>query len=190
MVTSVNRQVTEDEAKEAIRTLIAYIGEDPEREALKSTPQRVIEGYKELFWGYEINPTQLVFSLLEDSVSNDIIMLKDIEFVSYCEHHVLPFIGNVHIAYAPNEKVIGIGKLAQVVDAYAHRLQIQERLTMEIAKTLYNTLQAKAVGVVVEACHHCLSERGSHKKGAQLITTKMLGDPLVIADLKQLLLRG
>lgn len=167
---------TQQQAEEAVRTLIRWAGDNPDREGLVDTPARVIRSYSELFSGYTINPESLLERTFEETDSYDeMIILKDILFESHCEHHMLPIIGRAHVAYIPNKRVIGISKLARIVDAFAKRLQIQEKMTAQIAQTIYNVLHPQGVGVVIEATHHCMSTRGIHKAGVTMQTSHVLG---------------
>lgn len=165
-----------EEVEEAVRTLIRWAGEDPLREGLLDTPSRVARSYKDFFDGYGADPHALLsrtFSEVEGF--QDIVALRDIGFESHCEHHMVPIVGKVHIAYLPARRVVGISKLARVVDAYAHRLQIQERLTAQIGDAVAQVLQPRGVAVLIESSHHCMTTRGVHKDGAKMVTTHMLG---------------
>ncbi len=165
-----------EQAIEAVRTLISWAGDDPMREGLLDTPKRVIKSYEEHFGGYSQNPNEIlarVFSEIENY--DEMIVLSDIEFESHCEHHMLPIIGKAHIGYLPTNKVVGISKLARVVDAFAKRLQIQEKFTAQIANAIQEVLEPKGVGVIVEATHHCMSTRGVHKSGSTMKTSHMTG---------------
>jgi len=167
---------TQDEAEEAVRTLLKYAGDDPEREGLIDTPDRVIRAYSEWFAGYKQDPKEILertFSEIEGY--DNIIILKDIRFESHCEHHMVPIIGKVHIGYLPNDRVVGISKLARVVDAFAKRFQIQEVMTAQIANTINDVLSPRGVAVIVEGQHLCISTRGIHKTSAKMTTSAMLG---------------
>jgi GTP cyclohydrolase I len=167
---------TREEAEDAVRVLIRWAGDDPEREGLLDTPARVIRSYDEFFAGYSIDPAELLSRTFSEVDGYDeMVVLKDIRFESYCEHHMVPIIGKAHIAYLPNKRVIGLSKLARLVDAYAKRLQIQEKMTAQIADTLNATLSPLGVGVILEASHQCMSTRGVHKAGASMVTSRMLG---------------
>jgi len=167
---------TAEEAEAAVRTLLRWAGDDPDREGLRDTPRRVVRSYKELFGGYGIDPVSLLERTFEEVDGYDeMILLRDIRLESYCEHHMVPIIGRCHVAYLPNHRVVGISKLARVVDAYAKRLQIQEKLTVQIASTIDQVLQPLGVGVVIEAGHQCMSTRGVHKPGVSMVTSRMLG---------------
>ncbi|MBX6323189.1 MAG: GTP cyclohydrolase I FolE [Rhodospirillaceae bacterium] len=167
---------TREQAEEAIRTLILWAGDDPEREGLVGTPSRVVRAYEEFFSGYDIDPVEFLQRTFEEVDGYDeMVLLRDIRFESHCEHHLAPIIGRAHIAYLPNNRVVGISKLARVLDAYAKRMQIQEKLTAQIAKTIDEVLQPKGVAVIIEAAHQCMTTRGVHKPGMNMITSTMLG---------------
>jgi GTP cyclohydrolase IA len=164
------------EVEEAVRTLIRWAGDDPEREGLVGTPERIARAYREYFSGYDEDPAAVLQRTFEAVDGYDeIVVLKDIRFESHCEHHLAPFIGKVHIAYLPDNRVVGISKLARLVDVYAKRLQIQEKMTSQIANTLDEILQPKGVAVVIEAAHQCMTTRGVHKPGVTMVTSRMLG---------------
>jgi len=164
------------EAEAAIRTLLRWAGEDPEREGLQDTPARVVRSYEEFFRGYAEDPVALLSRTFEETEGYDeMVVLRDIRIESHCEHHMVPIIGKAHVAYLPGTRVVGISKLARVVDAYAHRFQIQEKLTAQIANTICEVLQPRGVAVVIEANHQCMSTRGVHKPGASMVTSRMLG---------------
>jgi GTP cyclohydrolase IA len=164
------------EAEEAVRTLIRWAGDDPSREGLLGTPDRVVRAFREYFTGYDEDAVALLQRTFEETDGYDeIVMLKDIRFESHCEHHLAPIIGKVHVAYLPNNRVVGISKLARLVDVYAKRLQIQEKMTSQIANTLDEVLQPKGVAVVIEAAHQCMTTRGTHKPGVSMVTSRMLG---------------
>jgi len=170
------RRPSRDEALAAVRTLIRWAGDDPEREGLIGTPDRVIRSYEEFFSGYDEDPVALLHRTFEETDGYDeIVMLRDIRFESHCEHHIAPIIGKVHIAYLPSNRVVGISKLARLVEVYAKRLQIQEKMTAQIANTLDEVLQPKGVAVVIEAAHQCMTTRGVHKPGVSMVTSRMLG---------------
>lgn len=165
-----------EEAEAAIHTLIRWAGDDPAREGLRDTPARAVRAYEELFAGYAIDPVALLertFSEVEGY--DEIVLLRDIRLESTCEHHMVPIIGRAHVAYLPNRRVVGISKLARLVDAYSKRLQIQEKLTVQIANTINDVLQPRGVAVVIEAGHQCMSTRGVHKPGVSMVTSRMLG---------------
>lgn len=167
---------TREDAEAAIRTLLRWAGDDPKREGLQDTPARVARAYREWFCGYEEDPVELLTRSFEETDGYDeMVLLRDIRLESTCEHHMAPILGKVHVAYLPNGRVVGISKLARVVDAYAKRLQIQEKLTAQIANTIAEVLQPKGVAVVVEAAHQCMTTRGVHKPGVTMVTSRMLG---------------
>lgn len=167
---------TREQAEEAIRTLLRWAGDDPEREGLKDTPSRVARAYREFFVGYSSDPFALLERTFEETDGYDeIVLLRDIRLESTCEHHMAPIIGRVHVAYLPHRRVVGISKLARVVDAYAKRLQIQEKMTAQIANTIQEVLEPKGVAVVIEAAHQCMTTRGVHKPGVTMVTSRMLG---------------
>ncbi|SDR53155.1 GTP cyclohydrolase I FolE [Paraburkholderia tuberum] len=167
---------TPDEAEQAVRTLIRWAGDDPEREGLIQTPARVARAYREFFSGYDSDPMQILATTFSEVDGYDeMVVLKDIRFESYCEHHMVPINGRAHVAYLPEHRVVGISKLARLVDIYAKRLQIQEKMTVQIADALNTVLQPKGVAVILEAAHQCMSTRGVHKPGASLVTSRMLG---------------
>ena len=164
------------EAEAAIRILLRWAGDDPEREGLRDTPARVARAYEEFFTGYDSDPVALLERTFEEVEGYDeIVLLRDIRVESHCEHHMAPILGRAHVAYLPHRRVVGISKLARLVDAYAKRLQIQEKLTAQIANTLNEVLQPRGVAVVVEASHQCMTTRGVHKPGSSLVTSHMLG---------------
>ena len=164
------------QAEEAVRTLIRWAGENPDREGLEGTPGRVTRAYEEWFGGYREDPEALLQRTFEEVDGYDeIVVLRDIRFESHCEHHMAPIIGRVHIGYLPRRRVVGISKLARLVEAYARRLQIQERLTAQIANTINQVLKPHGVAVVVQATHGCMTTRGVHKSAASLVTSRMLG---------------
>lgn len=163
-------------AEEAVRTLLLWAGEDPDREGLLDTPKRVVKAYTEFYKGYTEDARAILSRTFEESEGYDeIITLKNVPFESHCEHHMVPFTGKVHIGYLPNKRVVGISKLARIVDVFAKRLQIQEKLTAQIAITINEVLQPKGVAVIVEATHQCMTTRGVHKDNVVMQTSKMLG---------------
>jgi GTP cyclohydrolase I len=167
---------TRQEAEEAVRTLLRWAGDDPEREGLHDTPKRVTRAYAEFFAGYETDPVSLLQRTFDETEGYDeIVLLRDIRLESCCEHHMAPIIGRAHVAYLPHRRVVGISKLARVVDAYAKRLQIQEKLTAQIANTINEVLQPRGTAVIIEASHQCMTMRGVHKPGTMLVTSRMLG---------------
>jgi len=170
--TGVSREAAED----AVRILLRWAGEDPAREGLLDTPKRVVKAYRDWFSGYALDPDDYLARTFEEVEGYDeLIVLRDIEFESHCEHHMAPIIGKAHIGYLPNGKVVGISKLARVVDAYARRFQVQEKMTAQIAGCIERVLQPLGVGVVIEGAHECMTTRGVHKRGVSMITSKMLG---------------
>jgi GTP cyclohydrolase IA len=169
-------RVTKSQAVDAVRTLLAWAGDDPAREGLLDTPKRVVEAYKDWFSGYSIDPREYLGRTFEEMAGYDeMVVLRDIEFESHCEHHMAPIIGRAHVGYLPTTKVVGISKLARVVDVFARRFQVQEKMTAEIARCINDVLQPRGVGVVIEAAHECMTTRGIHKRGVSMITSKMLG---------------
>src|SRR5258707_2453840 len=166
-----------EEAEAAVRTLIAWAGDDPTRQGLVDTPRRVVKAYKEFFKGYSEDPLQALSRTFdEDEGYDDIVMLRDIEFNSHCEHHIVPFIGRAHVAYLPSHAVVGISKLARVVDIYARRLQTQETMTAQIAKAIDTALEPKGTAILIEAVHQCMSLRGVNKRNVATITTQFTGE--------------
>jgi GTP cyclohydrolase I len=167
---------TREEAEEAVRTLLRWAGDDPSREGLIDTPGRVVRSYEEFFSGYDVDPVALLERTFEETDGYDeIVLLRDIRLESHCEHHMVPIIGRAHVAYLPFRRVVGISKLARLVDAYAARLQIQEKLTAQIANTIQQVLEPRGVAVVIEAAHQCMTTRGVHKPGVTMVTSRMLG---------------
>ena len=165
-----------EEAEAAVRTLLQWAGDNPDREGLIDTPSRVVRSYEEFFAGYEVDPVVLLERTFEETDGYDeIVLLRDIRLESHCEHHMVPIIGRAHVAYLPHRRVVGISKLARVVEAYSKRLQIQEKLTAQIANTIQQVLQPLGVAVVIEAAHQCMTTRGIHKPGVTMVTSKMLG---------------
>src|ERR1700685_4034771 len=165
-----------DEAEAAVRTLIRWAGDDPDREGLRSTPSRVVRAYEEWFAGYNDDPNAYLKRTFHETGGYDeVVVLRDIRFESHCEHHMAPVIGRVHIGYLPRNRVIGISKLARLVEVYARRLQIQEKMTAEIAACLESVLKPHGVAVVAEATHQCMTTRGIHKPGVAMVTSRMLG---------------
>jgi len=165
-----------EQAEEAVRTLLRWAGDDPRREGLLDTPSRVVRSYEEFFSGYAEDPMEILKRTFEEVEGYDeMVILRDIRFESHCEHHIAPIIGKAHVGYLPNRRVVGISKLARIVDIYAHRLQIQEKLTAQIANTLQDVLEPKGVAVVVDAAHQCMTTRGVHKSDVTMVTSRMLG---------------
>ncbi|MCE0742595.1 GTP cyclohydrolase I FolE [Acetobacter sicerae] len=165
-----------EEAEEAVRVLLRWAGEDPAREGLLDTPSRVARSYEEFFEGYAVNPEELLqrtFSEVDDY--DEIVLLRDIRLESHCEHHMVPIIGRAHVAYLPRKRVVGISKLARVVEAYSRRFQIQERLTSQIANTIDSVLEPYGTAVIIEAGHQCMTTRGVHRPGVSMVTSRMLG---------------
>lgn len=167
---------TRQEAEEAVRTLLRWAGDNPNREGLLDTPKRVAAAYEEFFRGYGEDPEEQLKRTFEEVEGYDeIVLLRDIRFESHCEHHMAPIIGVAHVAYLPHHRVVGISKLARLVEVYAKRLQIQEKMTAQIANSIDSVLQPKGVAVVIEAAHQCMTTRGVHKPGVTMVTSRMLG---------------
>jgi GTP cyclohydrolase I len=167
---------TREEAEAAVRTLLRWAGDDPTREGLLDTPGRVTRAYAEFFSGYQVDPVAVLERTFEETDGYDeIVLLRDIRLESTCEHHMAPIIGRVHVAYLPYHRVVGISKLARVVEAYAKRFQIQEKMTAQIANTIQQVLEPRGVAVVIEAAHQCMTTRGVHKPGVTMVTSRMLG---------------
>jgi GTP cyclohydrolase I len=167
---------TRAQAEDAVRTLLGWIGEDPEREGLIGTPDRMVRAYEEFFAGYSADPKAILSTTFEETDEYDeMVVLKNIRMESHCEHHVVPILGKVHIAYLPAGRVVGISKLARLVDVFAKRLQIQERLTAQIADVIDEVLKPRGVAVVVEAAHQCMTTRGIKKAGVSMVTSRMTG---------------
>jgi GTP cyclohydrolase I len=165
-----------EQAEDAVRTLLGWAGEDPSREGLVDTPGRYVRAFEEWFAGYKSDPVEILSRTFEEVEGYDeMVVLRNVRFESHCEHHIAPIIGNAHVAYLPNKRVVGISKLARLVDVFSKRLQIQERLTAQIATTLNDVLQPKGVGVVVEASHGCMTTRGVEKTGLTMVTSQMMG---------------
>ena len=168
--------VSRQQAEDAVRTLLRWSGDDPEREGLLDTPKRVAKAYEDWFSGYSLDPDDYMARTFEEVGGYDeLIVLRDIEYESHCEHHMAPIIGKVHVGYLPDGKVVGISKLARVVEAYARRFQVQEKMTAQIANCIQRALAPRGVGVVVEGAHECMTTRGIHKRGVSMVTSKMLG---------------
>lgn len=168
--------VTREAAEDAVRVLLRWAGDDPAREGLLDTPQRVARAYRDWFSGYDTDPAEYLRRTFEEVAGYDeLIVLRDIEFESHCEHHMAPIIGRAHVGYLPADRVVGISKLARVVEAYARRFQVQEKLTAQIAHTIQDVLAPRGVGVVIEAAHQCMTTRGVHKTGVSMVTSQMLG---------------
>lgn len=170
------RRPSEDEAREAVRTLLRWAGDDPEREGLLDTPDRVIRAYGEWFAGYDQDPVELLRRTFQEVDGYDeMVVLRDIRFESYCEHHMAPIIGTAHVGYIPTDRVVGISKLARLVNVFSKRLQVQEKMTAQVANVLMEVLRPKGVAVVMEGEHHCMSTRGVHRHGVSMVTSTMLG---------------
>ncbi len=189
------KRPSKKEAEAAVRTLIAYAGDNPDREGLLGTPDRVVRSYDEFFAGYNIDPEKYLMRTFEEVEGYDeMIVLTNIAMESYCEHHMVPILGRVHIGYIPRNRVVGISKLARVVDAFAKRLQIQEKFTAQIATTIEKVLQPKGVAIIVEAQHQCMSTRGVHKKDVLMKTSRMTGlfrsDPRTRKEFLELVYSG
>lgn len=165
-----------DEAEEAVRTLLRWIGEDPGREGLVDTPKRVVDAYGELFAGYNEDPAEVLSRTFEDVGGyNDLVLLKNIRVESHCEHHMMPIVGMAHVAYLPGTRVVGLSKIARVIDIFGKRLQTQETMTAQVAETLFESLEARGVAVMIDAGHACMTHRGVHKSENTTITKTMLG---------------
>tara|TARA_B100000676_G_scaffold70229_1_gene70205 strand:- start:133 stop:759 length:627 start_codon:yes stop_codon:yes gene_type:complete len=173
---SMDDVVSRDEVEAAVRKLIQWAGDDPDREGLLDTPKRVVKAFEEFFSGYTIDPTEYLERTFQETDGYDeMIVLRDISFISHCEHHILPVVGKAHVAYLPARRVVGISKLARVVDVFAKRLQIQERMTAQIANAIKDALQPRGIAVVIEAEHQCMTNRGVMKPGVSMVTSRMLG---------------
>src|SRR6476660_8868669 len=176
MVEKTRNAVSREDAEEAVRTLLRWAGDDPHREGLLETPKRVVNAYKDWFSGYGIDPAEYLRRTFEEVGGYDeMIVLRDITFESHCEHHMAPIIGRVHVGYLPTNKVVGISKLARVVQAFSRRLQVQEKMNAQIAHCIERVLEPKGVAVVIEAAHQCMTTRGVHKTGVTMVTSTMLG---------------
>jgi GTP cyclohydrolase IA len=171
-----SQRPSREEAEAAVRTLIQWAGDDPDREGLVGTPDRVVRSYEEFFAGYDLDPVEMLKRTFEETDGYDeMVILRDIRLESHCEHHMVPIIGKAHVAYLPDRRVVGISKLARVVEVFSKRLQIQEKLTAQIANTINEVLQPKGVAVIIEAAHQCMTTRGIHKPGVTMVTSRMLG---------------
>jgi GTP cyclohydrolase I len=171
-----SRAVTRGTAEAAVETLLRWAGEDPRREGLRETPKRVVNAYRDWFSGYSSDPGAYLRRTFEEVEGYDeMVVLRDISFESFCEHHMAPIIGRAHVGYLPSDRVVGISKLARVVDGYARRFQVQEKLTAQIAGCIDEVLKPRGVGVVIDAVHQCMTTRGVHKRGVSMVTSKMLG---------------
>ena len=176
MVDKTKTAVSREDAEEAVRTLLRWAGDDPTREGLLETPKRVVNAYRDWFSGYESDPADYLRRTFEEVGGYDeMVVLRDISFESHCEHHMAPIIGRVHVGYLPTNKVVGISKLARVVDGYARRFQVQEKLTAQIANCITEVLKPRGCGVVIDAVHQCMTTRGVHKRGVSMITSRMTG---------------
>ncbi|MGE0582727.1 MAG: GTP cyclohydrolase I FolE [Steroidobacteraceae bacterium] len=182
--------VTREEAEDAVRTLLRWAGDDPGREGLLDTPRRVVEAYGDWFSGYSIDPGEYLRRTFEEVAGYDeMIVLRNIGFESHCEHHMAPIIGRAHVGYLPTDKVVGISKLARVVEGFARRFQVQEKMTAQVATCIEEVLKPRGVGVVIEAAHECMTTRGVHKRGVSMVTSRMTGifreDPRTRAEFLQ-----
>ena len=170
------KAVTKEDAEAAVRTLLRWAGDNPAREGLRDTPKRVVNAYRDWFSGYDTDPGEYLRRTFEEVEGYDeMVVLRDIAFESCCEHHMAPIIGRAHVGYLPTSRVVGISKLARVVDGYARRFQVQEKLTAQVASCIQDVLQPRGVGVVIDAVHQCMTTRGVHKRGVSMITSHMLG---------------
>ncbi|HET7267935.1 MAG TPA: GTP cyclohydrolase I FolE [Oleiagrimonas sp.] len=181
---------TREQAEDAVRTLLRWAGDDPQREGLLDTPKRVVKAYTDWFSGYEEDPGEYLRRTFSEVANYDeMVVLRDIEFESHCEHHLAPIIGRAHVGYLPRNRVVGISKLARVVDGFARRMQVQEKLTAQVAQCIQDTLDPQGVAVVVDASHECMTTRGIHKRGVSMITSHMTGsfrdDPRTRAEFLQ-----
>jgi len=175
-VTPLTPKPTREEAEAAVKTLISWAGDNPSREGLQETPKRVVKSYEEFYSGYEQDPEEILSKVFEEVEGYDeIIIVKDIRLESHCEHHMVPILGKAHVAYIPDQRVVGISKLARVVDLYAKRLQTQETMTAQIADTIDRVLKPKGIAIVIDAAHQCMSSRGVHKTETSTVTSRMLG---------------
>jgi GTP cyclohydrolase I len=180
-----NLKPTQQQAEEAVKTLIAWAGDNPNREGLIETPKRVVNAYLDFFSGYKQDPVEVLGKTFEEVAGyNDIVLIKNIRLESHCEHHMVPIIGNAFVAYLPNEKVVGISKIARLVEIFAKRLQTQETMTAQIANTIDTVLKPKGVAVVIDALHQCMTTRGVHKTEASTVTSCFLGDFKTDANLE------
>jgi GTP cyclohydrolase I len=173
---SPERRPSRAEAEQAVRTLILWSGDDPDREGLRATPERVVRSYEEFFSGYSLDPEEILARTFEETEGyDDMVVLRDIRFESYCEHHMVPILGKAHIGYLPRNRVVGISKLARILEIFSKRLQIQEKMTAQIATTIDRVLRPQGVAVVVEGEHQCMTTRGIHKPGVSMVTSQMIG---------------
>ena len=192
---SAARRPSRKEAEAAVRTLLRWAGDDPDREGLHETPARVVRAYEEFFSGYALDPVEFLNRTFSETEGYDeIVVLRDIRVESHCEHHMVPIVGRAHVGYLPKNRVVGISKIARLVDAYARRLQIQEKLTAQIANTMQEVLDPRGVAVVIEASHECMTTRGVRKSGAAMVTSRMLGafrdDPATRREFLTMIGRG
>ena len=172
----ITKKPSREEAEAAVRTLLEWAGDDPTRDGLIDTPARVVRAYEEYFSGYNDDPEKILGRSFDETEGYDeIVVLKDIKFASHCEHHIAPILGKVHVAYLPNSRVVGISKLARLVETFGRRLQIQEKMTAQIANAINDVLNPKGVAVVIEAAHECMTTRGIDKPGVSMVTSTMLG---------------
>lgn len=169
------KEISREEAEEAVKTLLKWAGEDPNREGLKETPKRVVNAYSEHFAGYKADPNEILSKTFDKGTYDDIVILKKIDFESHCEHHMLPIIGNVSIGYLPNKRIVGISKLARIVNTFAKRLQTQEIMSSQIIDSIEEHLKPLGSGIVIEADHHCMKMRGVHKKNTLMVTSQFKG---------------
>jgi GTP cyclohydrolase I len=177
---------SQEDAEEAVRTLIRWAGDDPSREGLLGTPDRVVRAYNDFFGGYREDPVEVLSRTFEETEGyEELVLLKDIRIESHCEHHIVPIIGVAHIGYLPRNRVVGISKLARIVDIFAHRLQIQEKLTSQIATAIQEVLQPRGVGVIIEAAHQCMTTRGVRKPGVTMVTSRLIGDIRDVPETKR-----
>ncbi len=175
-MTDSKERASAQDAAEAVRVLLSWMGEDPERKGLRRTPERVLKAFGDWFEGYEQDPAAILGSSFPDAENyEEMVVLTDIDFESHCEHHIAPFIGKAHVAYMPDKRVVGISKLVRVVNAYAKRLQVQEKLTRQIADCINDVLRPRGVAVVIEAQHQCMTTRGVYKKNVKMVSSAMLG---------------
>jgi len=175
-MTDSKKRASREEAAEAVRVLLSWMGEDPDRKGLRRTPERVLSSFGDWFEGYTQDPAAILGSSFPDAEDyEEMVVLTDIDFESHCEHHIAPFIGRAHIAYIPDKRVVGISKLVRVVNAYSRRLQVQEKLTRQIADCINEVLQPRGVAVVIEAQHQCMTTRGVYKKNVKMVSSAMLG---------------
>src|SRR3954468_8877740 len=174
--TATVQQVTQEQAEQAVRTLLIWSGDDPKREGLRDTPSRVVRAYRDWFSGYASDPAEYLRRTFKEVEGYDeMVVLRDIEFESHCEHHMAPIIGRAHVGYLPTNRVVGISKLARVVDGYARRFQVQEKMTAQIATCIHEALKPRGVGVVVDGVHQCMTTRGVHKRAVSMVTSRMMG---------------